>query len=1128
MRITSKHFLTCVACRWPKKHTFRLFWPRSWWPAAIDSSTVLELATSVPPSSKSANTEDKNSTAPVEDSTSKTGTSEIVSALPSDNNSSTHADAPEAPAHSEPTLNSIPSFQHSEGEMQSSEAHSLVPSPGDLMLAHHQTTTQAPVRMGMGFSRMRRFMGKSRETSALGDVPLLKDLSEAERARVVRQFKRATFKKGQVIVHEGATSNRFFVIGRGTVLFSKADTVDAPKEVSVGACFGELSLLGEESEVMATATAKTDVTAYYLTPEAFSKENKSELGSLIHNDPDCLAISGGTKDDENNDEGNDDCEVPFDELLAASKNSKPLSVDREHVDWDSIIRIVAEGIRPTLPDASPPIPAPHAPLKLPEVVSFPRTLPKPLSSPSSLCLASSHQPVPLFGTTDSAPSGSSVAAAFNENFHLSTFDNSSLSKHSFSTQPFMNYGKSVSQEIDLHELPQRRHSIGDFQTSALFKLVLSHSPDLGREPVEPSGDKESQKTTEVRNFGGWQRNLDVHDKSFFGASLSDDDSESSSDDDSLPEDSGSAQEGRRSWSAKWANLKQTAAQKAQAALEARRARKLAKKGFAAVAEVIAGSSDEEPNNLDDPLSDIPASTPVAIESAPSASADQPVISPLVAAVSADPSIDSALGMAPTSIHEGPSEAAPESNAPPPAAAPSAGSWRNRLKNNVMAKVEEWRERKSAKAEMSVTSEKAAPNDGAPSSPGSSLESHDTLNVNSKIQAEGSDETSLTSSKLDRTAEVTQSKEPATELSKKTPESWRDRLKKNMMAKVEERRERKSAKAEMSVTSEKAAPNDGASSSPGSSFEDNDMLRADSTRSTDEAARSLAVALRGLDHTLNPWFLEAVTTQQRVYASKWSGQWRKGVGAVLPIPEESAQGGQHKASMVSEQCWWVVERPSESDHDAAFTFELVNASSARRLFARKYTPHRWASKVTRPSISWKKQVGAGPPGKTYPDNLWRALPHPESATDSSEISFMVQNVHSGRFLYSQQLNSATSGKNGLEELRGGAEASEKSDFSFGAVGASQLHEAEFLANAAWRLVVCDDGLQGKLPPQEGVLSSLTASELSRADSDSQDESDDGEAEESQEDTPGMDVPATSQEEGAIPVPGEIHPVHMPDV
>ena len=1037
MRITSKHFLTCVACRWPKKHTFRLFWPRSWWPAAIDSSTVLELATSVPPSSKSANTEDKNSTAPVEDSTSKTGTSEIVSALPSDNNSSTHADAPEAPAHSEPTLNSIPSFQHSEGEMQSSEAHSLVPSPGDLMLAHHQTTTQAPVRMGMGFSRMRRFMGKSRETSALGDVPLLKDLSEAERARVVRQFKRATFKKGQVIVHEGATSNRFFVIGRGTVLFSKADTVDAPKEVSVGACFGELSLLGEESEVMATATAKTDVTAYYLTPEAFSKENKSELGSLIHNDPDCLAISGGTKDDENNDEGNDDCEVPFDELLAASKNSKPLSVDREHVDWDSIIRIVAEGIRPTLPDASPPIPAPHAPLKLPEVVSFPRTLPKPLSSPSSLCLASSHQPVPLFGTTDSAPSGSSVAAAFNENFHLSTFDNSSLSKHSFSTQPFMNYGKSVSQEIDLHELPQRRHSIGDFQTSALFKLVLSHSPDLGREPVEPSGDKESQKTTEVRNFGGWQRNLDVHDKSFFGASLSDDDSESSSDDDSLPEDSGSAQEGRRSWSAKWANLKQTAAQKAQAALEARRARKLAKKGFAAVAEVIAGSSDEEPNNLDDPLSDIPASTPVAIESAPSASADQPVISPLVAAVSADPSIDSALGMAPTSIHEGPSEAAPESNAPPPAAAapaaaaPSAGSWRNRLKNNVMAKVEE-------------------------------------------------------------------------------------------------RRERKSAKAEMSITSEKAAPNDGASSSPGSSFEDNDMLRADSTRSTDEAARSLAVALRGLDHTLNPWFLEAVTTQQRVYASKWSGQWRKGVGAVLPIPEESAQGGQHKASMVSEQCWWVVERPSESDHDAAFTFELVNASSARRLFARKYTPHRWASKVTRPSISWKKQVGAGPPGKTYPDNLWRALPHPESATDSSEISFMVQNVHSGRFLYSQQLNSATSGKNGLEELRGGAEASEKSDFSFGAVGASQLHEAEFLANAAWRLVVCDDGLQGKLPPQEGVLSSLTASELSRADSDSQDESDDGEAEESQEDTPGMDVPATSQEEGAIPVPGEIHPVHMPDV
>lgn len=870
---------------------------------------------------------------------------------------------------------------------------------------------------------MRRYMGKPSEIPALGEVPLLKDLSEAERARVVRQFKRATFKKGQVIVQAGAAGDRFFVIGRGTVMLTNAGSLDSSKEVTVGAYFGELSLLDEKSKMVATATAKTDVTAYFLTPEAFSQDKRIELGGETHKGSGSLRNGDDANDNEVDNATYDDCEVPFDELLAATNTSQLPPVDRENVDWHSIIRKVADGIRPTLADESEHSPAAHAPLKLPDLDSSPKMLPKPLSPPSSLCLACSHYSAP-YVAKELSPTGNAVAAS-DDILRLGTFDSSSLSKRSFSTQAFVDQAKSTSLVIDFHASPKRRHSVGDFQTYALFQLVLLHSPQLGGEHVLKAGKDSESPKTEVKNLGGWQRNLDERYQSSFSVSLSDDDSESSSDDDdSLQGDSSRAPVGRRSWSAKWANLKQTASQKAQAALEARRARKLAKKGFTAVTEVVTGSSDEEQHNVDALLPDNPASGPVESESALSIVAGQPVTTPPVVSVTPDPSIDSALEVAPPHNHEASGEDTSEGYA-----APTSGSWRDRLKKNVMAKVEEHRERKSAKAELSATSGK------------------------------------ITSS-------------------------------------------------------------EGASSSPGSSFEDNDTLLADSVRSTDEAVRSLAETLRGLDHTLNPWFLEALTTHQRVYASKWVGQWRKGVGAGLPESEESAREGFHKASVVSDQCWWVVERPSH--HDAAFTFELVNASSARRLFARRYTPHRWTSKVTRPSLTWKKHVGAGPPGKTYPDNLWRALPHPEPATNSSEVPFMVQNVHSGRFLFSQRRTSAASNKTSLEESRERLETSEKSVFSFGAVGASQVHEAEFLANTAWRLVACNDALQGTLPPQEGVRSTLTASEMSQADSDSHDESDSSEAEENDNPLQAVDVTVTSNKERTISVPDQVCPTPRPDV
>lgn len=142
--------------------------------------------------------------------------------------------------------------------------------------------------------------------------------------------------------------------------------------------------------------------------------------------------------------------------------------------------------------------------------------------------------------------------------------------------------------------------------------------------------------------------------------------------------------------------------------------------------------------------------------------------------------------------------------------------------------------------------------------------------------------------------------------------------------------------------------------------------------------------------------------------------------------------------------------------------------------------------------------------------------------------MVQNVHSGRFLFSQRRTSAASNKTSLEESRERLETSEKSVFSFGAVGASQVHEAEFLANTAWRLVACNDALQGTLPPQEGVRSTLTASEMSQADSDSHDESDSSEAEENDNPLQAVDVTVMSNKERTISVPDEVCPTPRPDV
>jgi hypothetical protein len=318
------------------------------------------------------------------------------------------------------------------------------------------------------------------------------------------------------------------------------------------------------------------------------------------------------------------------------------------------------------------------------------------------------------------------------------------------------------------------------------------------------------------------------------------------------------------------------------------------------------------------------------------------------------------------------------------------------------------------------------------------------------------------------------------MGKSVVSTWRDRLKKNVLAKVEERRDRKNAKAE-TLTSLFQLP--GGALPAGSSFEDA-APNANPTDATDDAVRALAAALRGLDHNA-PWFLEAAATQCRVYASKWHGRWRKGVGAAVPDAGEAAEAGLRGGLL--DQKWWVVEHPSG---DQAFTFELVNAASGRRLFARKLR-REWVAKSRKPLAVWETHVGAGPPSQTFPDNLWRALPLAGSASGSTP-SFVVQNAHSGRCLFSRRLDSAASDKKKNKKTQPGEEESaDESAASFGAVAASRLLEVEFSANAAWRLVPCG-GFLGA-PPKGGISSGLTALKIDREDSDSQEESEDSQEE-----------------------------------
>jgi CRP/FNR family transcriptional regulator, cyclic AMP receptor protein len=97
-------------------------------------------------------------------------------------------------------------------------------------------------------------------------VPLFKGLDDKNLDTLSRTFTDRTFEAGHDITSEGAGGVGFFIIGDGEAVVTVAG--EERRTLGPGDYFGEVALIDEGSR-SATITAKTEVTAYGLTPWQF-------------------------------------------------------------------------------------------------------------------------------------------------------------------------------------------------------------------------------------------------------------------------------------------------------------------------------------------------------------------------------------------------------------------------------------------------------------------------------------------------------------------------------------------------------------------------------------------------------------------------------------------------------------------------------------------------------------------------------------------------------------------------------------------------------------------------------------------------------------------------------------------
>jgi MFS family permease len=98
------------------------------------------------------------------------------------------------------------------------------------------------------------------ELAAIGNVPMFRGLSVAAKERVAARLIPLSFPAGAVIVREGETGDRFYIVMEGEL-----DVVEAGQPAGRGSpdYFGEIALLRDVPRT-ATVTARTDVRLYAL------------------------------------------------------------------------------------------------------------------------------------------------------------------------------------------------------------------------------------------------------------------------------------------------------------------------------------------------------------------------------------------------------------------------------------------------------------------------------------------------------------------------------------------------------------------------------------------------------------------------------------------------------------------------------------------------------------------------------------------------------------------------------------------------------------------------------------------------------------------------------------------------
>jgi small-conductance mechanosensitive channel/CRP-like cAMP-binding protein len=125
---------------------------------------------------------------------------------------------------------------------------------------------------------------RSRRTTALSEIELLRELSAEERAELTDWLQRAPFAKGEVLTREGGDAHHLYLITKGRVsVRTKQGTQE--KEVAQlgpGECFGEMSLLTGEPR-SATIVALSEVECYRLHADAFRKllERRGDLAAKM-------------------------------------------------------------------------------------------------------------------------------------------------------------------------------------------------------------------------------------------------------------------------------------------------------------------------------------------------------------------------------------------------------------------------------------------------------------------------------------------------------------------------------------------------------------------------------------------------------------------------------------------------------------------------------------------------------------------------------------------------------------------------------------------------------------------------------------------------------------------------------